>query len=405
MEKHCTTVYFLLKKARKDKTGESPIEIWIAVNGKRTSYSIGKKVKQSEWDEKKQLVKGNTDEARLINEYLYQLRNKVFQKEIELMEKGFMLSPTLLKEAVNGHVEALNDKTLMQVFNDFQSMRKPLIGKKIVKDTYDDNALTGRYLSEFIQNQYKRSDLYLHEIRLGFIQRFHSFLLSEKLNRQNSCAKHLKFLKQLLNIAVGNGYIQFNPLNLYKVEHETVDIDFLDDVELRKIINFTTPLKRFERTRDAFLFGCFTGLAYIDIKTLRKEHLETDEEGRIWIKKKRVKTGVLSRIPLLPMAKLLIEKYQDWTGDSVMPIQDATDVNANLKDIATLCGINKRITFHTSRHTFASTVTLANNISIEVIAKMMGHTNTRMTIRYAKLIDKAIAEQMDKIQDDYTTKG
>lgn len=115
---------------------------------------------------------------------------------------------------------------------------------------------TGRYLSEFIQNQYKRSDLYLHEIRLGFIQRFHSFLLSEKLNRQNSCAKHLKFLKQLLNIAVGNGYIQFNPLNLYKVEHETVDIDFLDDVELRKIINFTTPLKRFERTRDAFLFGC-----------------------------------------------------------------------------------------------------------------------------------------------------
>ena len=231
-----------MKKARKDKTGESPIEIWIAVNGKRTSYSIEKKVKQSEWDEKKQLVKGNTDEARLINEYLYQLRNKVFQKEIELMEKGFMLSPTLLKEAVNGHVEALNDKTLMQVFNDFQSMRKPLIGKKIVKDTYDDNALTGRYLSEFIQNQYKRSDLYLHEIRLGFIQRFHSFLLSEKLNRQNSCAKHLKFLKQLLNIAVGNGYIQFNPLNLYKVEHETVDIDFLDDVELRKIINFTTPV-------------------------------------------------------------------------------------------------------------------------------------------------------------------
>ena len=96
MEKHCTTIYFLLKKTRKDKNGDSPIDAWIAVNGERTSYSTGKKVKVSEWDEKKQLVKGSSDKAKLINEYLYQLRNKVFQKEIELMEKGFMLTPTLL---------------------------------------------------------------------------------------------------------------------------------------------------------------------------------------------------------------------------------------------------------------------------------------------------------------------
>lgn len=401
MEKHCTTVYFLLKKTRKDKNGDSPIDAWIAVNGERTSYSTGKKVKVSEWDEKKQIVKGTSDKAKLINEYLYQLRNKIFQKEIELMEKGFMLTPTLLKEAVNDHVDAVNQKTLMQVFKDFQAMRKPLIGKKIAKDTYEDNDLTGRYIKEFMEKQYHRSDIYLHEVKIGFIHAFHTFLLTEKNNRQNSCSKHLKFLKQLMNIAVANGYVQFNPLNIYKVEREPVEIDFLDHNELQKIINFETPIKRFERTRDAFLFGCFTGLAYIDIKTLRKEHFETDEEGRIWIKKKRVKTGVLSRIPLLPMAKLLLEKYKDWEGEMVMPIQDATDVNENLKDIATLCGINKRVTFHTSRHTFASTVTLANNISLEVISKMMGHTNTRMTSRYAKLVDKAIGEQMDKLMDEF----
>ncbi|MCQ2256064.1 MAG: Arm DNA-binding domain-containing protein [Bacteroidaceae bacterium] len=154
MEKHCTTVYFLLKKTRKDKNGDSPIDAWIAVNGERTSYSTGKKVKVSEWDEKKQLVKGTSDKANLINEYLYQLRNKIFQKEIELMEKGFMLTPTLLKDAVNDHVEAVNQKTLMQVFNDFQTMRKPLIGKKIAKDTYEDNDLTGRYIKEFMKKQY-----------------------------------------------------------------------------------------------------------------------------------------------------------------------------------------------------------------------------------------------------------
>ena len=401
MEKHCTTVYFIVKKSRQDKEGLSPIVAYINVNTERASYYTGKKIKYSDWDSEKQIVKGKGEDAKIINEYLYQLRHKIFQKEIDLMEKGFMITASLLKDAVNDCVEAVNQKTLLNVFDDFQRMRKPLVGKKIAKDTYDDNALTGRYIKEFMKSELHRSDIYLHEVRLSFIQDFHTFLLTEKKNRQNSCSKHLKFLKQLMNIAVSNGYIQFNPLNIYKVEREPVEIDFLDDTELRKVINFTTPIKRFERTRDAFLFGCFTGLAYIDIKTLRKEHFETDDEGRIWIKKKRVKTGVLSRIPLLPMAKLLIEKYQDWPGEMVIPIQDATDVNENLKDIATLCGINKRVTFHTSRHTFASTVTLANNISIEVISKMMGHTNTRMTSRYAKLVDKAIGEQMDKIMKDY----
>lgn len=399
MEKHCTSVYFLLKKSRKDKEGMSPIVAYINVNLERVSYYTGKKVKASDWDGERQLVKGRSEEAKQTNEYLYQLRNKIFQKETELMEKGFMITASILKEAVNDKVDAVKQKTLMDVFNDFQAMRKPLVGKSISRDTYEANALSGRYIKEFMEQKLHRKDIYLHEVKLGFIQNFHTFLLSEKNNHQNSCSKHLKFLKQLMNIAVANCYIQYNTLNIYKVERERVEIDFLDDAELRKIINFTTPLKRFEKTRDSFLFGCFTGLSYIDIKTLRREHLETDDDGRMWIKKKRIKTGILSRIPLLPMAKMLIDKYSNPDSDVVMPIQDATDVNENLKDIATLCGISKHVTFHTSRHTFASTVTLANNISLEVIAKMMGHTNTRMTSRYAKLIDKTISEQMDKITD------
>ena len=401
MEKHCTTVYFLLKKSRKDKNGKTPIVAFISVNGERVSYYTGKKVSISEWDRVKQMVKGNSENARLINEYINQLRHKIFEKELELMEKGFLVTASLLKDAVNDKVEAVNSKTLMQLFHDYQKVRLPLVGKTIVQDTYDDNALTGRYIQEFMKFELKRNDIYLHEVKIGFIQGFHSFMLGIKKNKQNTCAKHLKFLKQLMNIAVANGYIQFNVLATYKIEREQVDIDFLNYDELQRIINFSSPFQRLERARDTFLFGCFTGLAYIDIKTLRKEHIETDGEGRIWIKKKRQKTGVLSCIPLLPMAKLLLEKYKDWPGEMIMPIQDCTDVNNYLKDIAILCGINKHITFHTSRHTFASTVTLANNISLEVIAKMMGHTNTRMTSRYAKLVDDAIAEQMDKLIDKY----
>lgn len=401
MEKHCTTVYILLKKSRKDKNGKTPIVAFISVNGERVSYYTGKKVSISEWDRVKQMVKGNSENARLINEYINQLRHKIFEKELELMEKGFLVTASLLKDAVNDKVEAVNSKTLMQLFHDYQKVRLPLVGKTIVQDTYDDNALTGRYIQEFMKFELKRNDIYLHEVKIGFIQGFHSFMLGIKKNKQNTCAKHLKFLKQLMNIAVANGYIQFNVLATYKIEREQVDIDFLNYDELQRIINFSSPFQRLERARDTFLFGCFTGLSYIDIKTLRKEHIETDGEGRIWIKKKRQKTGVLSCIPLLPMAKLLLEKYKDWPGEMIMPIQDCTDVNNYLKDIAILCGINKHITFHTSRHTFASTVTLANNISLEVIAKMMGHTNTRMTSRYAKLVDDAIAEQMDKLIDKY----
>ncbi|MBQ0156322.1 MAG: site-specific integrase [Bacteroidales bacterium] len=400
MGKHCTSVYFVIKKSRKDKAGLSPIECYINVNAERVMFYTGKKVKESDWDAKKQLVKGKSEEAGLINDFHYQLRNKIFAKEVELIGRGFVISAQLLKDAVNDNVDELKQKTLMNVFDEYQNIRKGMVGKTIVKDTFYHNELTGRYLRDFIKTKLNRDDIMLGEVKLNFIHGFHSYLLSGRNLCQNGTIKHLKFLKFLMNYSVANGYITVNPIAIYKVEKQPVEIDFLDELELRKIINFDSPLARFMRTKDAFLFGCYTGLSYIDIKTLRKEHFETDSEGRIWIKKKRVKTGVLSCIPLLPMAKIILEKYKHWEGEEVMPIQDCADVNENLKDIALLCGINKHVTFHTSRHTFASTVTLANNISLEVVAKMMGHTNTRMTSHYAKLIDKTIAEQMDKLMDE-----
>ncbi len=400
MEKHCTMVYFSLRESKQNKKGLSPIEVSISTNGERTYFSTGKQVRSIDWNKEKQSVKGKSEDAKLINDYLTQLRNKIYLKEIELLQKGYLITPSLLKEAVLDKVEALNEKTLLEVLEEHNTERKAMVGKTVAPATYWVFEYTGRLFKEFIQKKYERKDLYLREINLGFIQGFHAFLLGEKKMGQNSCTKHLKFLKKLLNLAVANSYISYNPVNAYKVEREPVDIDFLDEEELRKIINFDTPLPRLERAKDMFLFGCFTGLSYIDIKTLTPEHFEKDNAGRIWIKKRRVKTGVLSRIPLLPIAKLILDKYKG--GEKLLPIQDPADINKYLKDIAILCGINKRICFHTSRHTFASTVTLANNISLEVVSKMLGHTNTRMTAHYAKLIDKCIGEQMDKLMDTFT---
>lgn len=393
-------VYFSIRASKKNKKGLSPIEASISYNGERIYFSTGKFAKASDWNKQKQTMKGSTQEAQLINDYLIELRNKIYEKEVELMKRGYMVTVHLLKDAIYNKVESLKDKTLMQVISEYNENKNKLLGKGISKASLYSFEHSRNLLLEFMQKEYDRDDILLNEINIGFMQLFHTFLLSDKGMAQNTCTKHLKYLKSIVTLAVSNNYISYNMLANYKIERKPVDIDFLTEEELRRIINFDTPIPRLEKARDFFLFGCFTGLAYIDIKTLKLEHFEKDDEGRIWIKKKRVKTSVLSRIPLLPMAKMILEKYRDC--DKLIPIQDASDINKYLKDIALYCHIDKHITFHTSRHTFASTVTLANNVSLEVVSKMLGHTNTRMTTHYAKLLDKYIGEQMDNITDIYT---
>ena len=394
------SILFFIRESKARKNGKAPIELMITVNGERSSFSTGKQVSVEKWDKTKQQVKGKDQETQNLNNYLKAIKAKLYQKEAELLGRGFIITAGLLRDAYFDKVETIKEKSLFDVFTEHNQEQEKLVGNGISKATYWISVYTKRLLKEFVQQKYKRGDLYLRELNLNFIQSFHSFLKIDKGMAQNSSTKHLKLLKKIINLAVANSYMATNPFITYKVEREPVEIDFLDEEELRKIINFDTPLPRLERAKDMFLFGCFTGLSYIDIKTLAPEHFEKDNAGRIWIKKRRVKTGVLSRIPLLPIAKLILNKYKG--GDKLLPIQDPADINKYLKDIAILCGIKKRICFHTSRHTFASTVTLANNISLEVVSKMLGHTNTRMTAHYAKLIDKCIGEQMDKLMETFT---
>ena len=400
MERSSFAILFFIRDSRIKKDGTATIEVVLTINGERCAFSTGKKVKASSWDKTRQQVRGKDEETKSLNNFIKTVRAKLYEKEAELMNKGFVVTAELLRDAYFDKVDALKEKTLIQILDEHNLEKKAMIGKTVAASTYWVFEYSGRLFKEFILKKYARNDLYLREINMGFIQGFHAFLLGDKNMSQNSTTKHLKFLKKLLNFAVANSYVTYNAVNAYKVEREPVEIDFLDEDELRKIINFDTPLPRLERAKDMFLFGCFTGLSYIDIKTLAPEHFEKDSTGRIWIKKRRVKTGVLSRIPLLPIAKLILDKYKG--SDKLLPIQDPADINKHLKDIAILCGIKKRICFHTSRHTFASTVTLANNISLEVVSKMLGHTNTRMTTHYAKMIDKCIGEQMDKLMDTFS---
>lgn len=342
------TLSFTVRASKMNKAGKAPIEVLIAVGDERTVFSTGKLVALENWNKDKQCVRGTNSEAVVLNEFLKSLRVRIYEEEIKLVKHGFAITAMLLRDALLNKVELIKEETILNVYKRHNEMQHKQIGCGISKGTYANSKHGLSLLEKFIQSKYNRDDMFLRELNRDFIEEYRIWLLSEHGLSQNGAVKYLSLLKKVVNRAVANNKIAFNPFASYKLERQEVSPDFLNEDELRRIINFNSPLPRLERTRDMFLFACYTGLSYIDVKTLKVEHLERDNQGRMWIKKKRVKTGVLARIPLLPNAKMLIDKYAG--GDTLMPIYSDKDINLYLKDIAILCHIDKRITYHTASH-------------------------------------------------------
>lgn len=397
MKRSSSNVLFLVRESKAKVDGTCPIECRITINGVRVMYATGKYVIAKQWDKVKQQVKGKTEASIALNSFIDNYRVKLIDKEAELISHGFNVTPQLLKDAMLDKVASLKERTLIEVFEEHNKQQLALQGRGVSKATVWISVYTLRLVKDFMITKYKREDIFLRELNISYIKDFHIYLL--KRMGQNSTTKHTKLLKKIVNMSIANSYISFNPFLTFKIEREHKEVEFLDEAELERFVRFESVLPRLNRARDMFLFACYTGLAYSDVKTLTKDNFETDANGRTWIKKRRVKTQVLSSIPLLSGAKKILDKYKD--SGVLLPVQDCADVNKYLKDIAILCNINKRITFHTARHTFATTVTLSNRISMEVVAKMLGHTNTRMTAHYAKVVDSYIAEEMDKLEGRY----
>lgn len=379
-----------------------PIYATITLNGERATFTTGKYIQPAQWDATKQRARGTSDTSQAINNHLLQVRNKIYQKELELMNRGYIVNANTLKDAYLERVEAIQGKTLCQIFEEYLVDARKAIDIEVKKDTVYSYERTYDLLKDYLKLKYKRTDFALQELNRDFIEKFNLYLRSDLKHKKNTAVKHLRCLMRVVNVAVANRHLSFDPFLNFKAQREICERVFLTEEELRVLINKDFRIKRLERVRDLFVFCCFTGLSYSDVKTLTPEHFETDANGRIWIKKKRVKTGVLFRVPLLPIPKLILEKYKG--GDKLLPIVDLSSTDAYLKEIAELCGINKNISSHTARFTFATTVTITNRISLEVVSKMMGHTNTRMTSHYAKIIDKYIGEEMDKLNELYYTK-
>lgn len=250
-----------------------------------------------------------------------------------------------------------------------------------------------------MQKQYHVRDIALKEINHSFITNFEAYLRSDCNCSENTTAKFIQFFRRIIIIAKNNGWIQIDPFANYSIRLKRVDRGYLTKEELTKIMQKEFSTKRLEQVRDIFIFSCFTGLAYIDVKNLTENNIITSD-GKQWICTHRQKTDTAVNVPLLKIPAAIIEKYKDVRYKSqLLPVLSNQKLNSYLKEIGDLCGIHKNITFHLARHTFATTTTLANGVPIETVSKMLGHTNITTTQIYARITNDKINRDMQKLSD------
>jgi site-specific recombinase XerD len=296
-------------------------------------------------------------------------------------------------------------KTILGIFKEHNDKCIGLINKDFAPSTIQKYITSFKHLEDFIKVKYKRSDLNLNEITPMFVNDFEYYLKITRNCNNNSATKYMKNLKKIIRMAIANGWMKLDPFANIKFHLDKVDLAYLTEEELNKLINKEFKIERLQQVKDIYLFCCFTGLAFVDVKNLKNEDIE-DKDGKLWIKKKRQKTKNWCSIPLLAPAINLMNKYKNNSSciekGFLLPVSSNQKMNAYLKEIADLCEINKNLSTHTARHTFATTVTLSNQISMEVVSKMLGHSSINMTKRYARVVDDLISRDMQKLAGKYS---
>ncbi len=395
-------VLFYVKRTKALKDGTLPIYARITINGQRTEFSIQRSVDKNLWDAKKGCARGYTKHANNLNSNLDLVKSLLQEHKMDLTERGKDVTTISLKNAYLGVEEKV--RTILQVFQDHNERCKDLVDIDFAYATYQRYITCYRHVERFILVWYKKKDIRLQDVNPVFVRDFEFYLKKERKCNHNTTTKYLKNFKKIIRIALANGWIKSDPFVHVKFRLEEVDMAYLDAEELERLMKRNFQIERLQQVKDVYLFCCFTGLAFIDVKELTHNNL-VEVQGKPWIKKKRHKTKNWCAIPLLGPAVQLVEKYRNHpvchVKGTVFPVLSNQKMNAYLKEIADLCGINKNLSTHTARHTFATTVTLANQISIEVVSKMLGHSSINMTKKYARVVDDLISRDMQKIYGKY----
>lgn len=393
---------FFLKKAKLLKNGEASVAMRITVNGQRVENNIRKSILPNLWDQSKERAKGTSKAAIDLNRFVEEARIRVHQIVTELQQAGEQINPLMVQQRFYGIGQVRKqERTILQVIQDHNDEAQKLIGKDFVEITWRRYETMKRYLSELIKQKYGVEDLPLSHFTGEVIRAYEVYLKTEKDLCQNTLIRYMKALKKITNRCLANDWIQKDPFAGIKFREEPTEPEFLTLEEVDRIYNCTPGSKRLEVIRDMFLMSAFTGLAFTDVSQLTEDHIIIDNDGNKWIRKPRQKTKQMSNIPLLDVPLSIIEKYQ---GDPkakkkgvLLPVPCNQVMNRYLKEIATICNINKHLTMHTARHTYA-TLCLSQGVSLKNVSKMLGHASVKMTERYARVLDSSILRDMNNIR-------
>lgn len=400
MRRKSFSILFFLSKTRLLKNGEAPITLRISVGGNRVESQIRRSVEPDLWDQKIELCKGRDNKSAETNEYIRMLKLKALTIHRELELSGAHFTARLI---MNRIYSVEKKQTLLSIFRRHNDEIRKLIGIDYQKRTVSRYDSCCRYLADMIKLKYKKEDITLAELDGRVIRNYEMHLKTVRGCQQNTVVRYMKCFKKVTNMALAEGLISRDPFFGIRFATKKIVREVLTREELEKLINREFQTKRLEHVRDVFVFCAFTGLAYIDAYNLRAKDIERDNHGDLWIKKIRQKTNVAFHVPLLNIPKLILDKYKNdpdcIRSGHLLPMSSNQKMNEYLKEIAVICDIEKNLTTHVARRTYATTVCHESGVSIENISKMLGHTNTGMTMIYTQIADTAIKRDMKQVRD------
>lgn len=398
-------ILFYIMKTRVSKNGEVPVLLRVTVNGLRASTTTSLKVNPDLWHNAAGKSLGTDRKNEELNNTLDVIKVKVMKIYREMELDGVNVTAQKIINKYLGKDEKPK-MTLLNIFKEHNERCAMLAGKDMSPATVERYKTCYRHTHEFIRSAFGKEDILLEEVNYKFITDYEFFLKTERNCCHNTATKYLKNFKKIIRIALANEWIKKDPFANIRFHLDEVEPDFLEDHEIKMIMEKPIKIERLAIVRDTFIFCCFTGLAFSDVKGLKQEHIATDNNGAKWIRKRRQKTNNMCNIPLLDIPKQILERYKEHPtcikNGTLLPVPCNQKMNAYLKEIADICGIEKELTTHTGRHSYATSVCLANGVSMDNVAKMLGHSDTKMTRHYARVLDKSIMRDMTSVNAKFS---
>ena len=388
-------VLFWLRRNKVNKDGLVPLMTRLTYLNERCDKATGYYVNTKQWNSSKQLLRGNDKDAVALNNWI---RNSTIKLELIFKERAdsdALHLPSILDTLF---AKVKEEPTILKLMDDFNKNLNLRVGKDFTHSTYEKYVFTYDKVEAFIQKQFRKKDILLREINLKFIMDFDHYLRVNDNNQHNTAIKYCINLKRIFNVAVMQGVLKVNPFNGFKTVYKDTPQVYLSEAEVKTLEKMRLVLKNHLLVRDLFLFQCYTGLAYTDMVNLELKDITIDSSGNKWIFKPRQKTGINSTIPLLPNALRLIAKYSDKNRTLLFPRYSIQKFNQYIGDVGVLAKINKKLSSHVGRRTFGN-VALSKGVSLNVISKILGHSNTLITQRiYAITTQNIISAEIKKLQ-------